>query len=240
LLRRRAPQALDAFHAAIDAAILLGGAVAVHCDGRAGAALVLLTAALLRDGLFPSAAAAAAWLRLLRPDPAAAAAAATAARALAHDGGGGFDLASRATTLSAPASTADSNDGGRCTPEAAAAAAAVDSVASARAGVRRQRASMSFCIRSASPSKSASPVRDGRRHSVPCISAVGIGGDGDGGDGGGGGTVEAERLVFRRTPSGGRARLCSAYGDGGRAVDSDRRPFGASSPELLPVHSDWP
>jgi hypothetical protein len=215
LLTGSALQALDGFRAAIGAATALGGAVAVHCDGRAGAALVLLTAALLRDSHFPSAAAAAAWLRLLRPEPAAAAAAAAAARALAHHGGGGVVLPAIPAVLPSVAdltttAAASAGDAGEADDVAAVSAAAASATF-------RRRTAASFCGRPSSPVKSVSPAREGRRLSDPCAPAA------DGGDG--------ERLVWRRTPSGSRARLCSAYGDGG---DGERKPFAASSPELLP------
>jgi hypothetical protein len=188
-----------------------GGAVAVHCDRLTGAVVVLLTAALLRNGLFSSAAAAGAWLRLLRPVPAAAAAA--TARVLAHDGGGGMVLPDAYPSTDATAnSDVSAVSGAGCSDGAAA------TTPTKFTGFHRRAAS--FCGRPSSPAKSLSPARDGRRRSDPCASAAAAGG---------------ERLVWRRTPSGSRARLCSAYGDGDGDGDGDeRKPFAASSPELLP------
>jgi hypothetical protein len=187
-----------------------------------GPALVLLTAALLREGLFPGGREAAAWLRLLCPDCEAAAA---AARALAR----GDEAVLRDFPLessSAAVATAEA-----CAAASAAAVAATapadcppappagsaSAAATAAAGFRRRQA-ISFCGRTVSPSKSMSPHRDGGGHRRASASDASL-------------CAEGEVLVWRRTPSGSRARLSSSYGgaDGGGP-----KAFAASSPELLP------
>jgi hypothetical protein len=58
-------QALDRFLALLNAAA--GRPVAVHCAGRLGYALGLVTAHLVRSRLFPSAIDAVSWLQIVRP-----------------------------------------------------------------------------------------------------------------------------------------------------------------------------
>jgi hypothetical protein len=188
----------------------------VHCDGRLGSAFTLMTAALLHARLFPAAREAAAWLRLLHPDPAAAAA---AARAAAQALAGGGVLATRSAEFVDSAAIMEEAEVEADAASKASPLALASILGTGGAGTVARRWSVSFSARPASPPKSASPPSRGpRRASDGCLPDPG-------------GDNATERLVWRRTPSGSRARLASSYDAGG---EEGAMAFAASAPELVP------
>jgi hypothetical protein len=201
--------------------------VAVHCDGRLGSAFTLMTAALLHARLFPAAREAAAWLRLLHPDPAAAAA---AARAAAQALAGGGVLATRSAEFVVSAAIMEEAEVEADAASEASPLALASILGTGGAGTVARRWSVSFSARPASPPKSASPPSRGSRRRASDGTfppAAEGGGDGEGG------AALSERLVWRRTPSGSRARLTSSYDAGGGGAEGAMA-FAASAPELVP------
>ena len=97
-------------------------------------------------------------------------------------------------------------------------------------GAVARRWSVSFSARPASPPKSASPPSRGSRRRASDGSFPPAA---EGGDDGESGAALSERLVWRRTPSGSRARLTSSY-DGGVGGAEGAMAFSASAPELVP------